>query len=52
MKAITSNYNTHPVINAVKILINKLLQHPEIYPIKNYKKGRKYRRNWKTELVK
>lgn len=52
MKTITSSQNMHPVVHAIKMLIHKFRQHPEIYPIKYYKKGRKFRRNWKSELVK
>jgi hypothetical protein len=52
MNNTTSSQNVHPVIYAIKILIHKFRQHPEIYPIKYYKKGRRYRRNWKSDLVK
>lgn len=38
---------THPVVYAVKVFIEKLLQHPEVYPIKYYKKGSRYRKSWK-----
>jgi hypothetical protein len=52
MNNLSSSHNLHPVIHAIKVLFSKLRQHPEVYPIKYYKKGRKYRRNWKTEIVK
>ena len=50
----TNNYssNTHPVIQVVKNLINKLRQSPDIYPIKYYKKSSRYRRNWKSQMEK
>lgn len=44
--------NTHPVIQVVKNFINKLRQNPEVYPIKYYKKGQRFRRNWKSPMVK
>jgi hypothetical protein len=51
MKSVSSQQHTHPVVYAIKMLIYKFRQHPEIYPIKYYKKGRRYRKSWKSELV-
>ena len=42
----------HPVLQLVRNFFNKLRQNPEIYPIKYYKKGQRYRRNWKSPMVK
>jgi hypothetical protein len=49
---ITQRNNTHPIVQVFKNFINKLRQNPEIYPIKYYKKSPRFRRNWKTPLVK
>jgi hypothetical protein len=38
--------STHPIVQAVKNFIGKLRQNPEIYPIRYYKKNRRFRRNW------
>ncbi len=46
------NNQVHPVLYSIKMWINKFRQHPEIYPIKYYKKGRKFRRNGYSEPVK
>ncbi len=47
---------TQPTANiflqVVKNFIGKLRQSPDVYPIKYYKKGRHYRRNWQSPLVK
>ncbi|WP_301923756.1 hypothetical protein [Ferruginibacter sp.] len=37
--------NGFPVMQLVKNVINKLMQTPDIYPIKYYKKGKKASRN-------
>ncbi len=42
----------HPVVYALKKFFSKLRQNPEIYPIKYYKKGQRFRRNWKQPMVK
>ena len=44
--------HTHPIVQVMKNFFNKLMQNPEIYPIKYYKKNQRHRRNWKTPLVK
>lgn len=46
------SYQIHPIIQAMRSLVSKLRQNPEIYPIKHYKKSQRFRRNWKTPLVK
>ena len=52
MNNINQINQTHPVVYVVKKLINKLRQNPEVYPIKYYKKGQRFRRNWKSPMVK
>ena len=43
---------THPVVQLVKNFISKLMQNPDVYPIKYYKKNHRYKRNWKSPMVK
>ena len=47
-----TQYPVNPLIHAVRTFINKLRQNPEVYPIKYYKKGQRFKRNWKTPIVK
>jgi len=42
---------THILLQAIAVLINKFRQHPEVYPVRYYKKGKKFRRSWKSEIV-
>ena len=42
----------NPVIRVVKNFISKLRQSPDIYPIRYYKKSRRFRRNWQGPIVK
>lgn len=37
-------YNTNPLVYLLKNLLQKFLQTPDIYPIKYYKKGKRFRR--------
>ena len=48
----TQSPSTHIVVQAVKNFINKLRQSPDIYPIRYYKKSRRFRRHWHGPLVK
>ncbi len=48
----TQSSHIHPIVQMVKNFISKLRQNPEVYPIKYYKKGHRFRRNWKTPMVK
>ena len=43
---------THSLLRVVKFFIGKLRQNPDVYPIKYYKKGRQFRRNWQGVHVK
>ena len=36
--------STNPLIQIVRNLVNKFLQAPDIYPIRYYKKGKRFRR--------
>lgn len=42
----------NPIAFAIINFFNKLRQNPEVYPIKYYKKGSRYKRDWKTTLLK
>jgi len=44
--------SSHIVIQTVRNFINKLRQNPEIYPIRYYKKSRRFRRHWHGPMVK
>ena len=52
MNNLNPAHSSHPVLQAVKNLFSKLRQNPDVYPIKYYKKGQRFRRNWKTPEVK
>lgn len=43
MSAKLNKHNTNPLVQLVKSLVNKFLQSPDIYPIKYYKKGKRFR---------
>ena len=43
---------SHPVLQVIKSFIGKLRQNPDIYPIKYYKKNRRFRRHWQGPIVK
>ena len=42
----------HIVVQVIKNFIAKLRQNPEIYPIRYYKKNRKFRSNFNGQAVK
>ena len=48
----TQTTHIHPIVQMFKNFISKLRQNPEVYPIKYYKKGHRFRRNWKSPMVK
>ncbi|MBS1733600.1 MAG: hypothetical protein JST02_09915 [Bacteroidetes bacterium] len=48
----TKANHTHPIVQMIKSFLNKLVQNPEVYPIKYYKKNQRHRRSWKTPIVK
>jgi hypothetical protein len=50
MNLSTQNGNRHPIMFAVKHLINKLLQNPEVYPIRYYKKTNRLKRSRRTMM--
>ncbi|MCW3090335.1 MAG: hypothetical protein JWP81_1404 [Ferruginibacter sp.] len=39
-----SKQSSNPMIQLVKSLLNKILQRPDVYPIKYYKKTKRMRR--------
>lgn len=51
MKARQSQMPLHPVVYYIQTLLNKIRQNHEVYPIKYYKKSNKYRRDWKSLLL-
>ena len=42
----------NPFVRVVRNFIGKLRQSPDIYPIRYYKKSRRFRRNWQGPIVK
>lgn len=44
--------NNHIVVQAIKNFIGKLRQNPDTYPIRYYKKNRKFRHNFNEQAVK
>ena len=42
----------NPLAYAIINFFNKLRQNPDMYPIKYYKKSNRYKRDWKTTLLK
>ena len=43
--------NNTPMLQVVKNFINKLVQSPDLYPIKYYKKGKRLGRNKNLLLI-
>jgi len=40
--------SSNPLVQLVKSLLHKFMQAPDVYPIRYYKKGKRFRRyNWK-----
>lgn len=46
----TKNYSLHPVVFLVKTFINKIMQQPDIYPIKFYKKNDRLKKHRRGEM--
>ena len=42
----------YPLVQLIKKFIGKLRQSPDIYPIRYYKKSRRFRRHWQGPMVK
>ncbi len=51
MKNDHENQSIHPVVSALKNLLGKLFQQPDIYPIKYYKKGNRCRKKDRSALI-
>jgi fido (protein-threonine AMPylation protein) len=48
-----SNHTIHsPLFQGIMNFLGRLRQNPEVYPIKYYKKSKRYRRHWQGPLVK
>ena len=46
------SYPANPVLKVIKMLMEKMRQNPEIYPIRYYKKSSRFRRHWQGPLIK
>lgn len=44
MPAKLSKQNSNPLVQLVRSIFHKFIQTPDIYPIKYYKKGKRFRR--------
>ena len=44
MNNIQGNYSQHPILFLVKTFLNKLMQQPDIYPIRHYKKTDRFKK--------
>jgi hypothetical protein len=42
----------HIVVQAIKSFISKLRQNPDVYPIRYYKKSKRFRHNAERQFVK
>lgn len=42
----------HIIVQAIKSFIGKIRQNPDVYPIRFYKKNRKFRSNFSGQAVK
>jgi hypothetical protein len=47
-----NQHSANSILQAVKNILGKLRQSPDIYPIRYYKKGRQFRRKWQGTAVK
>ncbi len=44
--------SSHIVVQAIKTIIGKIRQNPDIYPIRYYKKNRRFQRSFNEQAVK
>ncbi len=51
-KPVTLKKNDYPFVQAIKKIIGKLRQSPDIYPIRYYKKSRHFQRHSEGPVVK
>jgi hypothetical protein len=51
-KSIYNSLPANPLMQGIKNLLDKLRQNPEVYPIRYYKKSKRFRRHWQAPLVK
>ncbi|MBK7433001.1 MAG: hypothetical protein IPI66_03270 [Chitinophagaceae bacterium] len=47
-----TNPSVPDLFRSIRNFFGKLRQNPDIYPIRYYKKGRRFRRNWQENIVK
>lgn len=47
-----NNTAANPLLQSIKNFFSRLRQNPEVYPIRYYKKSKRFRRNWQAPLVK
>lgn len=46
------NQSTHIIVQAIRNFIDKIRQNPDVYPIRYYKKNRRYRKDFNGQAVK
>jgi hypothetical protein len=51
-RSIINSPSGNPLLQGIKNFLGKLRQSPDIYPIKYYKKSKRFRRHWQAPLVK
>jgi len=51
-KSIPQTQSVNPLFQGIKNFLGKLRQNPDVYPIKYYKKSKRFRRHWQGPLVK
>ncbi len=51
-KSMTNGGGLNPLLYLIRNMISKLKQNPDVYPIRYYKKSKRFRRNWQAPLVK
>jgi hypothetical protein len=51
--SVSNDYKkTNPISVVIKSIAKKLFQSPEVYPIRYYKKAKRFKRNWQDTMVK
>jgi hypothetical protein len=51
-RSLNNSQLVHPLFQSIKNFFDRLRQNPEVYPIKYYKKGKRFRRHWQAPLIK
>lgn len=47
-----TNHSSHILVQAIRNFIDKIRQNPDVYPIRYYKKNRRFRRDLNGPAVK